>query len=346
MKVLYLTNYPVPYRVEFFNQLANVIDLTVWYESSSTDSRDEAWQHSNAIRHRSLTQAEASLGELLRCQDFDLVIVGCYNERFGLEAITRLKMAGRKYVVNVDGEYFDGPGVKKRFRDLMVKGADGYLIAGEKTGSALRSLVGEDKVYPYHFSSLSRREIEQNASKRWREGESYLCVGQYAQYKGLDVLVDAFVQIPDERLTIIGSSSKSDELRAYIDSVGAHNIEVVPFLQKEELGSRYRGCKAFILPSRQECWGLVVNEAASFGAPIIATRGVGAARDFLVENSPLLVDPESPRDLVRAVSCYGSLDAAAKTALSNGLLARSSDYTIERTVEEHAAAFDNFLRNC
>lgn len=346
MNVLYLTNYPVPYRVEFFNQLADAVDLTVWYESSATDLRDEEWQHSNAIRHCCLTREDASLGKLLRCRDFDLVVVGCYNEHFGLEAIMRLKMAGRKYVINVDGEYFDGPGIKKRIRDLMVKDADGYLIAGEKTGAALRRLVGEDKVRSYHFSSLCRREVEQNASERWREGESYLCVGQYAQYKGLDVLVDAFVQIPDEKLTIIGSSSKTDELRAYIDSVGACNIDVVPFLQKEELGCRYRNCKAFILPSRQECWGLVMNEAASFGAPIIATRGVGAARDFLVGNSPLLVNPESPRDLVRAVSYYGSLDAAVKTALSDDLLVRSSGYTIERTVEEHTTAFGYFLQNC
>lgn len=346
MKVLYLTNYPVPYRVEFFNQLANVIDLTVWYEAPSTDLRDEVWQCSNVIRHDCLTQSEASLGELLHCRDFDLVVVGCYNDRFGLEAITRLKMTGRKYLVNVDGEYFVGSGIKKRFRDLMVKGADGYLIAGVKTGAALRSLVGKDKVRPYHFSSLTRREVERNASERWHEGESYLCVGQYAQYKGLDVLVDAFVQIPDERLTIIGSSSKSAELRAYVDSIGACNIEVVPFLQKEELRCRYRDCKAFILPSRQECWGLVVNEAASFGVPIIATRGVGSARDFLAGDSPLLVDSESPRDLVRAVSYYSSLDAAAKTALSDDLIVRSSSYTIERTVEEHAEVFNYFLHNC
>ena len=346
MNILYLTNYPVPYRVEFFNQLAGAVDLTVWYESSSTDLRDEAWQRSNAIRHCCLTREDASLGKLLRCRDFDLVVVGCYNERFGLEAITRLKMTGRKYVVNVDGEYFDGSGVKKRFRDLMVKGADGYLIAGEKTGAALRNLVGEDKVCPYHFSSLSRQEVKRNASERWQEGESYLCVGQYARYKGLDVLVDAFVQIPNERLTIIGSSSKTDELRAYINSVGARNIEVVPFLQKEELRARYRDCRAFILPSRQECWGLVMNEAASFGTPIIATRGVGAARDFLVGNPSLLVDSESPRDIVRVVSYYGSLDAATKAALSDDLIARSSDYTIEKTVEEHAAAFDYFLHNC
>lgn len=346
MKVLYLTNYPVPYRIEFFNQLAVVVDLTVWYEASSTNSRDEVWQRSNDVHHNFLTKSDMSLGRLLKCPDFDLIIVGCYNESFGLEAIARLKMSGRKYIVNVDGEYFDGSGLKKRFRDFMVKGADGYLIAGEKTGATLRSLVGEERVYPYHFSSLTKREVELNAAERWIEGSFYLCVGQYARYKGLDVLVDAFAQIPDEKLTIVGASSKTDDLCSYIEAMGASNIEVIPFLQKKELAELYRTCKAFILPSRQECWGLVVNEAASFGAPIIVTRGAGAARDFLAADSPLLVEPDSPSDLVRAVAFYGALDTLNKKELSDGLIAHSFAYTVERTVEEHLAAFESLLRSC
>lgn len=345
MKVLYLTNYPVPYRIEFFNQLAVDVDLTVWYESSSTNSRDKVWQRSNVIRHSFLTKSDVGLGTLLKSPDYDLIVVGCYNEHFGLEAIARLKMSGRKYIVNVDGEYFDGPGLKKRFRDFMVKGADGYLIAGEKTGATLRDLVGEGRVCPYHFSSLTKLEVEQNASERWTEGCSYLCVGQYARYKGLDVLVDAFAQIPDETLTIVGASSKSDQLRSYIDAVGASNIEVIPFLQKRELSELYRTCKAFILPSRQECWGLVINEAASYGAPIIATRGAGAARDFLAVDSPLLVEPDSPPDLVRAIASYGALDAFSKKKLSDDLIVRSFGYTVDRTVEEHLTAFKSFLRS-
>ena len=227
----------------------------------------------------------------------------------------------------------------------MVKGADGYLIAGERTGRALRSLVGGDDVYPYHFSSLTQREIERNALERWRGGNEFLCVGQYARYKGLDVLIDAFARLPEERLTIIGTSSKTDELRSYVSFAGANNVKVIPFLQKEELRSSYRNCKAFVLPSRQECWGLVVNEAASFGVPIIATRGVGAARDFLDDDSPFFVGPESATELVRAVMLYDSLDSKAKKDISDDLLRRSSCYTVERTVEEHAAAFDFFLSN-
>ena len=52
------------------------------------------------------------------------------------------------------------------------------------------------------------------------------------------------------------------------------NVKVIPFLQKSDLEEEYRRCSLLLLPTRQECWGLVVNEAASFGTPIVSTWAV------------------------------------------------------------------------
>ena len=38
-----------------------------------------------------------------------------------------------------------------------------------------------------------------------------------------------------------------------------------------DLYKEYQQCKCVLLPSKKECWGLVINEAASFGCPIIST---------------------------------------------------------------------------
>ena len=43
-RVLFLTNIPSPYRVEFFNELAKYMDVTVSFELKSAKNRDEAWQ--------------------------------------------------------------------------------------------------------------------------------------------------------------------------------------------------------------------------------------------------------------------------------------------------------------
>jgi len=43
VKVLYLANIPSPYRVDFFNELGQQIDLTVIFERETASDRDENW---------------------------------------------------------------------------------------------------------------------------------------------------------------------------------------------------------------------------------------------------------------------------------------------------------------
>ena len=43
MKVLFLTNIPSPYRVDFFNQLGKYCELTVLYELGYATNRDKNW---------------------------------------------------------------------------------------------------------------------------------------------------------------------------------------------------------------------------------------------------------------------------------------------------------------
>ena len=43
MKVLFITNVPSPYRVDFFNELGKFCDLTVTFEKRTSDERDKSW---------------------------------------------------------------------------------------------------------------------------------------------------------------------------------------------------------------------------------------------------------------------------------------------------------------
>ena len=45
MKVLFITNVPSPYRVEFFKELGKHCDLTVLFEKSTSDERDASWKN-------------------------------------------------------------------------------------------------------------------------------------------------------------------------------------------------------------------------------------------------------------------------------------------------------------
>jgi hypothetical protein len=48
IRVLYLTNIPSPYRVDFFNEIGKLCTLTVLFERELSEERDIAW-HSNTF---------------------------------------------------------------------------------------------------------------------------------------------------------------------------------------------------------------------------------------------------------------------------------------------------------
>ena len=48
IKVLFVTNLPSPYRVEFFNELGKHVELTVIYERHSASDRDSKWKGTKA----------------------------------------------------------------------------------------------------------------------------------------------------------------------------------------------------------------------------------------------------------------------------------------------------------
>ena len=118
------------------------------------------------------------------------------------------------------------------------------------------------------------------------------------------------------------------------------NVEVIPFLQKNELFKAYRGSAMMLLPTRQECWGLVINEAASFGTPIVSTWGSGAAVEFLAEDYPCyLAQSDNASDLLLKVQNLMEHDSEE---YSRFLLKKSLRYSIEECVLAHREALDLF----
>ena len=116
------------------------------------------------------------------------------------------------------------------------------------------------------------------------------------------------------------------------------NIEFIPFLQKKDLEEEYKRCSLFVLPSRQECWGLVINEAASFGTPIVSTSGSGAAVEFLQNAYPqYLALPGDEESLYRIIKDCLSQPTDVYRAY---LMDKAKKYTIEEMVESHNRIFN------
>ncbi len=343
-KVLYLSNIEVPYRVRFFNELAKYCDLTVLYEREMSSNRNADWAKSEAGTYRArwlkgsrIKQENGfSLGILREVfSDYDEVIVGCYNSPAQMLAILAMRLLRRPYVINLDGEPFlQGMGLKTRLKRFFLAGAEKYLVAGEKAAASVRQIAGGKPVISYPFGSLTDREICEHAAAVCQRNDTVLVVGQYFDYKGLDIALEAARRDCSIPYKFVGMGSRTEQFQKDFAGKIPQNVELVPFLQKQDLEQEYQRCAMLVLPSRQECWGLVVGEAASFGMPIVSTWGSGAAVEFLSDDYPqYLAKPDDAEDLLRCIRrCRDSGD---QNTYQRSLLRKAANYTIEKSVQAH-----------
>lgn len=349
MRVLYLTNHHNPYRDEFFEQLGRRCDLTVLFEQKSDAARDASWfEGAKARSYEEVYLPEGERGPvsptmLEMVGGGSLVVAGCYNTTRQMAAIGRMRRRGVPYVVNSDGPVFNSSGLKGIARRHVLRGATAYLVAGETSVPSVRREVGRQAIVaPYPFSSLTRSKVEELSSGGARCEDGYvLLVGQFLPYKGIDVAVDALAGMPkDLRIRIVGTGKRSPECEALVRERGLTNAEVVPFMQPEELYKEYANATALVLPSRQECWGLVVNEAAACGCPVVSTWGSGAAVEFLSHDYPqFLAEPGNADSLRKAIVTVLDFSEERKHLYSSFLREKAADYAVEGCVESHMSLF-------
>lgn len=339
-KVLYVSNIEVPYRSEFFNQLSQKVDLTVLYERKKSANRDENWTSSvksnykieylNGLKIKNEYAFNLKILKYLFSKNYEKIVIGCFNSPSQMLAILLMKLFNKKYILNLDGEYFlEGNSLKQKIKRFFVKGADEYLIAGEKAGEKLAKYVPKEKIHPYYFSSLTEKEIEENAKHiNQNINNKVLVVGQFFGYKGLDLALECAKLDSTIQYKFIGSGKRSSLLKNKVEKMKLSNVEIVPFLKKEELYKEYQECFCLLLPSRKECWGLVVNEAASFGCPIVATNGCGAALEFVDKKN--LVNSNNILDLYHKVK--NSINKDKNDYFKIDLIKRSQKFSIEKSV--------------
>lgn len=350
-KVLYLTNIQVPYRVKFFNEMAQSCDLTVLYERKKSANRNDKWAKSEKQNHRVKYLKGISMGGenafsfgILReiFSGYDVIIVGCYNSPAQMLAMLVMRLFRIKFIINLDGEPFlEGSGLKAKLKKFFLSGAVCYLAAGEKPAASLRRVIKRGEVVPYYFSSLTQQELEahREEARECVRGDTILVVGQYFDYKGLDVALECARLDQSINYKFVGMGSRTQKfLDDYAGKI-PDNVEVIPFLQKQELEEEYKKSAMLVLPSRRECWGLVINEAASFGTPIVSTWGSGAAVEFLADEYPQFL--AKPGDAQSLLTCIRAcIKSDTREQYSKFLRDKSGEYYAERAVESYVRTFD------
>ena len=112
------------------------------------------------------------------------------------------------------------------------------------------------------------------------------------------------------------------------------HLGYVPDDQRETL---YRGARLFVLPSRDEGFGIPALEAMSAGVPVVASDR-GSLPEVLADTS-LLIDPDNAEGLARAIRQMVEDHSFARAAAERGL-ARARDFSWDGAAEALRRAYE------
>ncbi|MDE8650471.1 glycosyltransferase [Novosphingobium album (ex Liu et al. 2023)] len=231
-----------------------------------------------------------ALNAAIRRAGIDQLFVAGYEHpaRFALAVWQALK--GRAPVIMLDSKFDDKPRhlrleLLKRF--LLMPYRAGFA-SGARAVAYMRFLGLKRRPIAVGYDTLSierMRTLAQGVAPPWRE-RPFLIVARMVPKKNIQTALRAFAAMPrtHRALRICGDGPLRETLAAEIRDLGiADRVVLLGSVSQEVVAREMAGALCLVLPSSEEQWGLVVNEALALGLPIIAGDNVGA-KDLLIAN--------------------------------------------------------------
>ncbi len=310
----------------------------------------------NDIQYLPERRADAmrELNRRIRRSNYDLVHVAGWGHPVLTAAIVLSTMRGLPIVSETDtqsprAEPMWRKAVKRTIYPTLLSFPTMFLPAGTRQASYLRKYaVGEGAIrlgqmtvdvagisafadrYTAERKQAYRRQIGIADSAR----TVFLFLSRLEDFKGLQDLFDAYIRLRTQRSDVALVVAGSGSLERFVRDAAAslRSVHYVGHLSGEQIWETYCASDVFVLPSRREPWGLVVNEAMAAGRPVIVTDAAGCADDLVRDRvSGLTVRAGDTASLYAAMS-----ELAENTELGRKLGAGARDVISRWTLAEEA----------
>ena len=132
----------------------------------------------------------------------------------------------------------------------------------------------------------------------YKKHENYfLSTSRLDKLKRIDMIIEAFIKIPDKKLIIVGKGPDKKSLQKI--SQNYDNIKFVGSVPEKELIDLYARCKATIASAIDEDFGMVSVESQAAGKPVIAVKE-GGFLETVNKKTGVFFEPNS-ESLVNAI---------------------------------------------
>ncbi len=130
--------------------------------------------------------------------------------------------------------------------------------------------------------------VKENLFNEICTNKNFLFVGRLSSEKNIISLLRAFNAVchldKNWGLLILGNGPQKLEIESFILEKNLNKrVHLIGFVQQDEIAKYYSFSDVFILPSKSEPWGLVVNEAMLCSMPVIVSNRCGCETELVNE---------------------------------------------------------------
>ena len=315
LRVAFVLGEPTPYRIPHLRALAarEELDVTVVYAAATVQRRNWQLEHAEAIYlsgpmlplSRVLHHDYAltpGIWRLLERGGFDLVVVGGWSLMATQLAILWCRLRRVPYLLMSDNHLLEPRprwvrAVKRLVLPRIVPQAAAWLVPGSLARDHIVFYGAKpDRVLTFpltidveRWARLCEAARPERESFRTRCGVAVddvlvLHVGRLVAHKAVDVLLHGAAAArrlgAKVHVLVVGAGPEEASLRELASSLDVP-VSFAGELDTDALPAAYAAADVFALVSARETWGVVVNEAAAAGLPLVLSSGVGSAADLL-----------------------------------------------------------------
>ena len=300
MKIVIVANIPAPYRESVYEQLSEKdgVDLTVIYCAAIEKNRK--WIIENPrykavfLKSKTFSFGEyhfhfntSEISKQLRSINPNIVITNAFAFPM-LVAFLYTLFFGKKHICFTDGTLVTEKKLTilhKLVRKLVFSKTSAFIGPSDATEVLYKSYgVDGSEIFKSHLCVDNKKYIN-NVLVENREYD-ILFVGQFIERKCTDffarVVSGLVMKLGVCNVRVVGSGPLQETFIQALKSTNA-NVTFDGFVQQDELPAVYRSAKLLLMPTKEDCWGVVANEALASGTPVITNIEAGVAGELVID---------------------------------------------------------------
>ena len=234
-----------------------------------------------------------------------------------------------RYIWDLQHQYLTESGLEKGIKSWLTRyllhkirlwdyrtanGVDQFISNSDYIGRRIKKIYGRDSITIYPGIDIDKFPLATE------KGDFYFTASRMVPYKKMEMVVQAFSQMPSKKLIVIGEGPQFEQIK----KAATPNIKLLGYQPTEILISYMSRAKAFIFAAEED-FGIIPIEAQACGTPVICYAKGGTLETVKPGLTGVFFDEQNTSSLTKAISefekTYRIFDA--------------------KTIKAHAAQFNN-----